>query len=223
MPSSRRSPRACGASLPRHERRDLSPARRRTPRATGAGSSCGSPPSPHRAGRPRPCGSPGADGRGRARAGEREGRRRDLPSGVDGAGSSGAALRSGTPAAREKPRRSSSIATPRVCATSIPTFPFAISRSARFSSSWSATIRFSLTFSRSSSFRRLASCAFKPPSWARQRCSVCSETSSCLATSATSQPSPEQPVGLPELPDHPLRRVPAPSPLSHRFDCPPCP
>src|SRR5450755_1932066 len=48
-------------------------------------------------------------------------------------------------------------------------FPLAISFSARFSSAWSATIAFNCRFSRSSSFRRLASSAFIPPYWLRQR------------------------------------------------------
>jgi len=42
-------------------------------------------------------------------------------------------------------------------------FPFAISFSACVSSAWSATMRFSHAFSRSSSRRRLASSAFIPP------------------------------------------------------------
>jgi hypothetical protein len=48
-------------------------------------------------------------------------------------------------------------------------FPRLISFSARTSSAWSATIVFRCRFSRSSSFRRLASCAFIPPYWLRQR------------------------------------------------------
>ena len=42
-------------------------------------------------------------------------------------------------------------------------FPFAISFKASISSSWSATIRFSLPFSRSNPFSRLTSSAFNPP------------------------------------------------------------
>ncbi len=42
-------------------------------------------------------------------------------------------------------------------------FPREISFNARFSSSLSATICFNVTFSRSSSFNRFASCAFIPP------------------------------------------------------------
>src|SRR5579884_314419 len=34
---------------------------------------------------------------------------------------------------------------------------------------------------------------------------------------------PEQPVSLAQLPDDLLRRMPAPPPLTHRSDCPPCP
>jgi len=45
----------------------------------------------------------------------------------------------------------------------------AISFSATTSSSWSATIRLSVAFSRSSSFSRLASLAFIPPYWLRHR------------------------------------------------------
>jgi hypothetical protein len=69
--------------------------------------------------------------------------------------------------------------------------PRAISFNAWFSSSWSATIRFSFWFSFSSSFSRFASSAFKPPYCCRQRCSVCSDTSNCFATAATSWPSPK--------------------------------
>jgi hypothetical protein len=43
------------------------------------------------------------------------------------------------------------------------------------------------SFSRS--FKRLASEAFMPPYWARQRWNVCSEISGCLATVAMSAPS----------------------------------
>jgi luciferase family oxidoreductase group 1 len=68
-------------------------------------------------------------------------------------------------------------------------FPLAISFSARFSSSLSATRRFSWPFSRSSSFRRLTSAAFIPPYWLRQRCRVCSETSSAFAASPAVFPS----------------------------------
>ena len=49
-------------------------------------------------------------------------------------------------------------------------FPRAISLSASISSSLPATIRFSRAFSRSSSRSRLASSAFIPPYWLRQRC-----------------------------------------------------
>src|SRR2546423_3484047 len=48
-------------------------------------------------------------------------------------------------------------------------FPREISSSARTCSAWSATISFNRPFSRSSSFRRLASWAFIPPYWLRQR------------------------------------------------------
>ena len=48
-------------------------------------------------------------------------------------------------------------------------FPLANSRSASFSSSASATSRFRRVFSACSSLRRLASSAFSPPYWARQR------------------------------------------------------
>src|SRR5439155_1255046 len=48
-------------------------------------------------------------------------------------------------------------------------FPFATSLSACFSSAWSATIAFKRAFSRSSSLSRLASSAFIPPYWLRQR------------------------------------------------------
>lgn len=48
-------------------------------------------------------------------------------------------------------------------------FPLATSRKARFSSSLSATIRFSRAFSTSSSLSRLTSSAFIPPNWFRHR------------------------------------------------------
>ncbi len=48
-------------------------------------------------------------------------------------------------------------------------FPPAISFNPSMSSAWPATIRFKRWFSRSSSFRRLASSAFIPPYWLRQR------------------------------------------------------
>lgn len=48
-------------------------------------------------------------------------------------------------------------------------FPRAISFSATTSNSLSATIRFSVAFSRSSPRSRFASFAFIPPNWARQR------------------------------------------------------
>src|SRR5213078_2929244 len=48
-------------------------------------------------------------------------------------------------------------------------FPLATSFSACFSSAWSATIAFKRAFSRSSSLSRLASSAFIPPYWLRQR------------------------------------------------------
>jgi hypothetical protein len=54
----------------------------------------------------------------------------------------------------------------------------------------SATKRLSATFSFSSSFSRLASSAFIPPYWARQRWKVTSETSKAFATSAVVLPSP---------------------------------
>jgi len=47
--------------------------------------------------------------------------------------------------------------------------PFAISFNATTSSSLSATIRFSVVFSSSSSFSRFTSLAFIPPYWLRQR------------------------------------------------------
>ena len=68
--------------------------------------------------------------------------------------------------------------------------PFEISLWARTSSSLSATRRFNAPFSRSSSFKRLASSAFIPPYWARQRWKVTSDTSRALATSAVDLPSP---------------------------------
>jgi hypothetical protein len=48
-------------------------------------------------------------------------------------------------------------------------FPLASSRRASFSSSASANNRFRRVFSAASSLRRLASSAFRPPYWARQR------------------------------------------------------
>jgi hypothetical protein len=48
-------------------------------------------------------------------------------------------------------------------------FPLASSRRASFSSSASANSRFRRVFSAWSSLRRLASSAFSPPYWARQR------------------------------------------------------
>ena len=48
-------------------------------------------------------------------------------------------------------------------------FPLASSRRASFSSSASASNRLSRVFSAASSLRRLASSAFSPPYWARQR------------------------------------------------------
>ena len=54
----------------------------------------------------------------------------------------------------------------------------------------SATIRFKDAFSRSSSRSRLASSAFMPPYWFRQRWKVFSETPRALATSAVDLPSP---------------------------------
>ncbi|HZR92756.1 MAG TPA: hypothetical protein VFA44_10190 [Gaiellaceae bacterium] len=121
---------------------------------------------------------------------------------------------------RDDPRAS---LRPRVCATSIPTFPFAISRSARFSSSWSATIRFSLTFLalellQALGVLRLQAAVLGAPAVQRLLGDL-----ELLGDQCDLPAFPEQPLGLPELPDHPLRRVPAPSPLSHRFDCPPCP
>ena len=71
-------------------------------------------------------------------------------------------------------------------------FPRAISLSASISSSLSATIRFSRAFSRSSSRSRLASSAFIPPYWLRQRWQVCSEISTCFAALAIVCPSPHQ-------------------------------
>ena len=68
--------------------------------------------------------------------------------------------------------------------------PREISFSATFSSSLSATRRFREVFSRSSSRNRLASSAFIPPYWLRQRWKVTSETSRALATSAIDLPSP---------------------------------
>jgi hypothetical protein len=53
----------------------------------------------------------------------------------------------------------------------------------------SATRRFSWPFSFSSSFSRLASSAFIPPYWLRQRCKVCSETSRAFAASPIVFPS----------------------------------
>src|ERR1022692_1070137 len=48
-------------------------------------------------------------------------------------------------------------------------FPLATSFSISMSRTWSATMRLSPPFSRSSSFRRLASSAFMPPYWFLQR------------------------------------------------------
>jgi len=48
-------------------------------------------------------------------------------------------------------------------------FPLAISLSAAFSSSASASSRLSVEFSRSRSLSRLASSAFSPPNWLRHR------------------------------------------------------
>src|SRR5215210_4574739 len=48
-------------------------------------------------------------------------------------------------------------------------FPRETSLSASMFNAWSATIRFRRWFSRSSSLRRLASSAFIPPNWLRQR------------------------------------------------------
>jgi len=53
----------------------------------------------------------------------------------------------------------------------------------------SATIRFRVAFWRRSSRSSLASDAFIPPYWFRQRCKVFSETSSAFATSAVVRPS----------------------------------
>src|SRR5438552_3274238 len=57
------------------------------------------------------------------------------------------------------------------------------------SSAWSATMRLSLPFSSFSRRSSLASSAFMPPYWLRQRPKVCSLMPSSLATSATFLPS----------------------------------
>src|ERR1019366_10812334 len=69
-------------------------------------------------------------------------------------------------------------------------FPVATSSSISICSSRSATIRFSRWFSPRSGFSSLASSAFMPPYWFRQRCSVASLISRALATAATSWPCP---------------------------------
>src|SRR5271157_1344985 len=68
-------------------------------------------------------------------------------------------------------------------------FPSASSLSIDLSSSASARSFLSRWFSFSSSLRRLASSAFMPPYWFRQRCQVCSEISRCLETSSIVLPS----------------------------------
>src|SRR5271154_2305766 len=57
------------------------------------------------------------------------------------------------------------------------------------SRAWLATSFLRRWFSFSSSLRRLASSAFIPPYWLRQRCQVCSEISRCLETSSIVLPS----------------------------------
>src|SRR5487761_707636 len=69
-------------------------------------------------------------------------------------------------------------------------FPRDISLSISICSSRSATIRFSRWFSSRSWRSSLASLAFIPPYWFRQRWKVASLISSTLATSASSLPSP---------------------------------
>ena len=75
-------------------------------------------------------------------------------------------------------------------------------------------------FSCSSSFSRLASSAFIPPYWLRQRCQVDSVISRCRHTSSIDLPSGEELLALGQLADHLLGCVPA----SASSSCgPPCP
>src|SRR5512133_4270733 len=65
-------------------------------------------------------------------------------------------------------------------------FPSASSLSRSISSAWLATSRLSRAFSASSSLSRLASLAFIPPYWLRQRFQVASEICNARRISASS-------------------------------------
>ncbi|OIQ81306.1 hypothetical protein GALL_369220 [mine drainage metagenome] len=67
-------------------------------------------------------------------------------------------------------------------------FPRYNSLNGAFSNSASASSRFNITFSRSSSFNRLASSTFIPPYRPRQRCNGDSETRNARHPAATSSP-----------------------------------
>ena len=93
----------------------------------------------------------------------------------------------------------------------VRSFPGSAPSACRLSKAWSATIFFRRWFSSRSSFSSLASSAFMPPYWFRQRCQVDSVISRWRATSSIVLPSPKELLSLGELADDLLGRVSASS------------